>query len=121
MQPSRPLKDAGIDLDNEDRSRIGAVIGSAAGDQAYLEEATARFIKMGPGSVNPLTVPRVITNMPVCNVSMVLGIHGPNLGVSAACTTGTHSIGIALGITARGYGRCDISRRCRVDHHAPGP
>jgi 3-oxoacyl-[acyl-carrier-protein] synthase II len=57
---------------------------------------------MGPGSVNPLTVPRVIANMPVCNTAMVLGIHGPNLGVSAACTTGTHSIGIALGLLRGG-------------------
>ncbi len=96
------IKDAGIDLDMEDRARIGSVIGSGGGDYAYLEEATARFLKMGPGSVNPLTVPRVITNMPVSNVSMVLGIHGPNLGVSAACTTGTHSIGIALGLLRGG-------------------
>lgn len=96
------IKDAGLDLDIEDRSRIGAVIGSGAGDYAYLEEAIDRFLKKGPGSVNPLTVPRVITNMPVCNASMVLGIHGPNLGVSAACTTGTHSIGIALGLLRGG-------------------
>jgi 3-oxoacyl-[acyl-carrier-protein] synthase II len=57
---------------------------------------------MGPGSVNPLTVPRVIPNMPVCNAAIILGIHGPTLGVSAACTTGTHSIGIALGLLRGG-------------------
>jgi len=96
------IKDAGLDLDSEDRSRIGCVIGSAAGDYTYLEEAVARFLKMGPGSVNPLTVPRVIPNMPVSNASMVLGIHGLNLGISAACTTGTHSIGIALGLLRGG-------------------
>jgi 3-oxoacyl-[acyl-carrier-protein] synthase II len=92
------VKDAGLDLNNEDRDRIGCVIGSAAGDYTHLEDQHIRFLKMGPGSVNPLTVPRVIPNMPVCNAAMVLGIHGPNLGVSAACTTGTHSIGIALGL-----------------------
>ena len=68
----------------------------------HLEDQHIRFLKMGPGSVNPLTVPRVIPNMPVCNAAMVLGIHGPNLGVSAACTTGTHSIGIALGLLRGG-------------------
>ena len=92
------VRDAGLDLVNEDRDRIGCVIGSAAGDYTHLEDQHIRFLKMGPGSVNPLTVPRVIPNMPVCNAAMVLGIHGPNLGISAACTTGTHSIGIALGL-----------------------
>ena len=92
------VRDAGLNLVNEDRDRIGCVIGSAAGDYTHLEDQHIRFLKMGPGSVNPLTVPRVITNMPVCNAAMVLGIHGPNLGVSAACSTGTHSIGIALGL-----------------------
>jgi 3-oxoacyl-[acyl-carrier-protein] synthase II len=96
------VKDAGLDLNNEDISRIGCVIGSAAGDVTHLEDQHARFLKMGPGSVNPLTIPRVIPNMPVCNAAMVLGIHGPNLGVSAACSTGTHSIGIALGLLRAG-------------------
>jgi len=96
------IKDAGLDLNNEDRDRIGCVIGSAAGDITHLEDQHIRFLKMGPGSVNPLTVPRVIANMPVCNAAMVLGIHGPNLGVSAACTTGTHSIGMALGLLRGG-------------------
>ena len=96
------VKDAGLDLNNEDRARIGCVIGSAAGDYTHLEDQHIRFLKMGPGSVNPVTVPRVIPNMPSCNAAMVLGIHGPNLGVSAACTTGTHSIGIALGLLRGG-------------------
>ena len=89
-------------MDKEDRARIGCVIGSAAGDYNHLEEQHERFLNRGPGSVNPLTVPRVIPNMPVCNAANVLGIHGPNLGISAACTTGTHSIGIALGLLRGG-------------------
>lgn len=96
------IKDAGIDLDNEDRSRIGCVIGSAAGDYTHLEDQHQRFLGRGPGSVNPLTVPRVIPNMPVCNAANTLGIHGPNLGISAACTTGTHSIGMALNLLRGG-------------------
>jgi len=96
------VKDAHLDLDNEDRDRIGCVLGSAAGDMTNLEDQHIRFLKMGPGSVNPLTVPRVIANMPASNAAMALGIHGPNLGVSAACTTGTHSIGIALGLLRGG-------------------
>jgi 3-oxoacyl-[acyl-carrier-protein] synthase II len=96
------VKDAGLDLDNEDRSRIGCVIGSAAGDFYHFEEQHTRFLNKGPGSVNPLTVPRIIANMPVCNASIHLGIHGPTMGISAACSTGTHSIGSALGLLRAG-------------------
>lgn len=96
------VKDAGLDLKNEDRARIGCVIGSAAGDPVNIEDQYSRFLKMGPGSVNPLTVPRVIANMPVCNAAIVLGIHGLSLGISAACSTGTHSIGVALGLLRGG-------------------
>jgi 3-oxoacyl-[acyl-carrier-protein] synthase II len=96
------VKDAGLDLNNEDKTRIGCVIGSAAGDFFHLEDQHTRFLKMGPGSVNPLTVPRVIPNMPACSAAMALGIHGPTLGTTAACTTGTHSIGIALGLLRGG-------------------
>jgi 3-oxoacyl-[acyl-carrier-protein] synthase II len=96
------LKDANLDLNNEDRLRVGCVIGSAAGDFAHIEDQHARFLKMGAGSVNPLTVPRIIPNMPVCSASMELGIHGPVLGVTAACATGAHSIGIALGLLRGG-------------------
>jgi 3-oxoacyl-[acyl-carrier-protein] synthase II len=82
------VKDAALDLNSEDRGRIGCVIGSAAGDVIHHEDQLVRFLKMGPGSVNPLTVPRVIANMPVCNAAMVLGIHGPNLGISAGLLRG---------------------------------
>jgi 3-oxoacyl-[acyl-carrier-protein] synthase II len=96
------FRDAGLDLAAEDPLRLGCVIGSAAGDYSNLEEQFIRFREKGPGSVNALTVPKVIPNMPACNVAITLGIRGPNLGVSAACATGAHAIGTALGILRQG-------------------
>lgn len=97
------VQDAGLDLNKENLSRIGCVIGSAAGDYRNLEEQYTRFTQKGPGSVNALTIPKVIPNMPACNVSISLGIQGPNLGVSTACATGAHAIGMALGILRQGW------------------
>ncbi|NTW36508.1 MAG: beta-ketoacyl-[acyl-carrier-protein] synthase II, partial [Syntrophobacteraceae bacterium] len=97
------VKDAGLELDREDISRIGCVIGSAAGDYSNLEDQLTRFREKGTGSVNPLTIPKVIPNMPACNAAITLGLRGPNLGVSAACATGSHAIGIALGILRLGH------------------
>jgi 3-oxoacyl-[acyl-carrier-protein] synthase II len=97
------IRGAGLELEREDRSRVGCVLGSAAGDYTFLEEQLLKFQEKGPGSVNPLTVPKVIPNMPASNVGIALGIHGPNLGVSTACATGSHAVGIALGILRQGY------------------
>jgi 3-oxoacyl-[acyl-carrier-protein] synthase II len=97
------VQDAGLDLSREDASRIGCVVGSAAGDYRNLEEQFDRFRSKGPGSVNALTIPKVIPNMPASNVAIGLGIHGPNFGVSTACATGSHAIGMALGILRQGW------------------
>jgi 3-oxoacyl-[acyl-carrier-protein] synthase II len=53
-----------------------------------------------------MSVPRIIPNMPVCNAAITLGLHGPNLGVAAACTTGTHALGQALDLLRAG--RADV-------------
>ncbi len=100
------VNDAGLDLEREDPTRIGCVVGSAAGDYTHLEAQHLRFQKRGPGSVSPLTIPRVIPNMPASNVGIVLGVHGPNLGVAAACATGACAIGTALGLLREG--RADV-------------
>lgn len=96
------VRDAGLDLNGEDAFRIGCIVGSAAGDYQNLEEQYDRFKEKGPGFVNALAIPKVIPNMPACNVAIHLGIRGPNLGVSAACATGTHAIGMALGVLRQG-------------------
>jgi 3-oxoacyl-[acyl-carrier-protein] synthase II len=100
---SMAVQDAELDLLNMDTSRICCIVGSAAGDYHNLEEQFVRFREKGPGSVNALTIPKVIPNMPACNVAITLGIRGPNLGISTACATGAHAIGIALSLLRLGW------------------
>lgn len=97
------VEDAGLEAGRMEPQRIGCVIGSAAGDYHNLEEQFVRFRQKGPGSVNALTIPKVIPNMPACNVAISLGIHGPNLGIVTACATGAHAIGMALGMLRLGW------------------
>lgn len=96
------VRDAGLDLEKEVPERIGCVIGSAAGDWHTIEDQHANFRDKGPGCVNPLSIPKIIPNMPACNAALVLGIHGPNMGLTTACATGAHAIGMALGILRQG-------------------
>ena len=100
------VRDAGLDLEKVNRARIGCIIGTGAGGSTLIEEQITEFQSKGPGSINPLTVPRAIHNMPSSNTAMILGIHGPSFGISGACTTGTHSIGLALSVMREG--RADV-------------
>jgi 3-oxoacyl-[acyl-carrier-protein] synthase II len=100
------VRDGQLDMDKEDRTRIGCVIGCGAGGITIIEEQYSEFVKRGSGSVNPLTIPKAITNMPACHATIVLGIYGPSLAVTAACATGAHSIGMGLGLLREG--RADV-------------
>lgn len=100
------VRDAGLDLEQEDPVRVGCVIGSAAGDYSFLEEQHRRFLERGPGSVNPLAVPKIIPNMPAANAAIVLGVMGPNLGPCAACATGAYALGVGLDLLRQG--RADV-------------
>jgi 3-oxoacyl-[acyl-carrier-protein] synthase II len=96
------VKDAGLELGRENPIRVGCVIGSAAGDYLTLDDQYRKFLEKGPGALSPFAVPKIIPNMPGCNVAIVLGIEGPNFGAVSACATGSHSIGMALNVLRAG-------------------
>jgi len=88
-------RESGLDLGSLDPSRMGTVIGTAAGDYEHLEEEHRRLLEQGPGNGFPLAVPMIIPNMSSANVAIDLGISGPNLGIVTACSSGAHSIAMA--------------------------
>lgn len=89
------VKDAGLDMEKEDPYMVGVSIGSGIGGLEITEKETEKLLSKGPGRINPLAVPLMITNMAAGNVSIALGAKGKSLNVVTACATGTHSIGEA--------------------------
>lgn len=87
---------AGLDMEREDAFRVGCSIGSGIGSLQAVENAHNKINEKGPGRVNPLLVPMMISNMAAGNVSIQLGLKGKSLNVVTACATGTHSIGEAF-------------------------
>ncbi|MGE5607790.1 MAG: beta-ketoacyl-ACP synthase II [Bacillota bacterium] len=92
---STAVKDAGLDFEKEDRYRCGVIIGSGIGGIETLEEQNRILTTRGVSRVSPFTVPRLMVNAASGNVSILLGIHGPNTAVATACATGSHAIGDA--------------------------
>ncbi len=90
------MQQSGIDMENEDPYRVGCAIGSGVGSLQAMEREHKKLLEKGPGRINPLLVPLMITNMAAGNVSIQFGLKGKSINVVTACATGTHSIGEAF-------------------------
>ena len=100
------LEDAGIDMAKEDPFRAGVIVGSGVGSLPQVEVNYEKIITKGPGKVNPLMVPMMISNMAAGNISIQFGLKGKCTDVVTACASGTHSIGDAF--RAIQYGDAEI-------------
>jgi 3-oxoacyl-[acyl-carrier-protein] synthase II len=96
------FEDCGIDLERSDRDRVGVLIGAGIGGLETIENTTRVMLERGPRKVSPFYIPSSIINMVSGNLSIMLGLRGPNLAVVTACTTGTHAIGEAARMIALG-------------------
>ncbi len=100
------LENAGIDMEKVDPYRVGVSIGSGVGSLQQVEKEVTTMNNRGPGRINPLFVPMMITNMAAGNVSIQTGAKGKSINVVTACATGTNSIGEAFRTIQ--YGDADV-------------
>lgn len=95
-------EDAQLNVGDDNRDRIGAVIGSGIGGITTLYNQTLLSIEKGPSRVSPFLIPMMISDSGPAQVAIHLGIRGPNLSVVSACATGTNAVGEAAEIIRRG-------------------
>lgn len=98
--------DSGLVVTDDNAERIGVAIGSGIGGITTIESNVRSFEKSGPRKISPFFVPSTIINMISGHVSINKGLKGPNIAVTTACTTGTHSIGLAARMIQ--YGDADV-------------
>ncbi|SEQ65571.1 3-oxoacyl-[acyl-carrier-protein] synthase II [Solimonas aquatica] len=96
------VRDAGLEITDENRDRIGVCVGSGIGGIGSIEEQCGNLHRSGPKRVSPFFVPASIINMISGYVSIDLGITGPNIATVTACTTATHAVGIGMRLIQHG-------------------
>lgn len=94
--------DANLVVDESNADRIGVLVGAGIGGLQELENTHKRLLEKGPGRVSPFFICRMISNLAPGQISIHLGVKGPNLCSVSACATGTHSIGDAAKMIERG-------------------
>lgn len=96
------VADAQLEVTDENRYRIGAIIGSGIGGIDSIFQSIQSFLEKGSKTVSPLMIPMMLPDAPSGKVSMKYGLRGPNFAISTACATGNNSIGEATEIIRRG-------------------
>ena len=100
------IESSGLNLDREDRSRLGVTIGSGIGSLHTIEEEHKVLLSKGPSRLSPFLIPMLIVNEASGLVAIVHGLKGPNSCVATACASGSHAIGEAYRMIL--YGDADV-------------
>ncbi len=96
------IDDAGLDLDNGNRDRIGVVMGNGVGGFPTMEDNSRTLISRGGMKMSPYFIPMILPNMAAANVSRLYGLTGYTSTIVTACAAGTQGIGEAAEIVRRG-------------------
>ena len=91
-----------LQINDQNKDKIGAVIGSGIGGLGTLMDQFNILSKNGPNRISPFLIPMMIPDTAGGVLALQLGIRGPNFAVVSACATGTNSIGEATEVIRRG-------------------
>ena len=93
------IEDAAMDLDNEDKTKIGVIFGVGIGGIRTFEEEMIAYagIKdtVGP-KFNPFFIPKMIADIASGHISIMYGFHGPNFTTTSACASSSNAIADAF-------------------------
>lgn len=91
------IKDSKLDLENENKDRIGVIFSSGIGGiYTFQEEARGGYDEERGPRFNPFFIPKIIADISAGHISMRYGFRGPNFATVSACASSTNSIGDAF-------------------------
>jgi 3-oxoacyl-[acyl-carrier-protein] synthase II len=100
------MRDSGLTVTPSNADRIGVLMGSGMGGLESIEVAYDKYLEThSPKKVSPFFIPASIINLVSGHLSIAFQVTGPNLAIATACTTSTHSIGLAMRLIQ--YGEAD--------------
>ncbi|MEI6290493.1 MAG: beta-ketoacyl-ACP synthase II [Chloroflexota bacterium] len=93
---------AKLSLENENRDRIGVIVGTGIGGVGTLLDQVEVLREKGPERVSPFLVPMMIADNAAGTIAIRLGVRGPNAAYVTACATGSNAVGEAAEMIRRG-------------------
>lgn len=98
------VEDSGLNLEEEDKNRIGVVYGVGIGGIRTFEDEVVYYgqhIDDGP-KFSPFFIPKMIADIASGHISIRFGFHGPNFTTTSACASSTHAVATAFNLIRMG-------------------
>ncbi|MCD8210772.1 MAG: beta-ketoacyl-ACP synthase II [Prevotella sp.] len=98
------VQDCGMDLEKEDKNRIGVVYGVGIGGINTFEEEVKYYginQENGP-RFSPFFIPKMIADIASGHISILFGFHGPNYTTTSACASSTNALADAFNLIRLG-------------------
>ena len=105
------VKDSGMDLETEDKNRIGVIFGVGIGGIKTFEDEVSYYAnnkENGP-KFNPFFIPKMISDIAAGHISIHYGFHGPNYATTSACASSTNAIADAFNLIRLGKANAIVS------------
>lgn len=105
------VKDAGLDLEKEDKNRIGVIYGVGIGGIKTFEEEVSYYAlnkENGP-KFSPFFIPKMIADIASGQISIHFGFHGPNYTTTSACASSSTALSDAFNLIRLGKANIIVS------------
>ncbi|MEE9366357.1 MAG: beta-ketoacyl-ACP synthase II, partial [Dehalococcoidales bacterium] len=96
------VESAQLEINHTNDEDIGVIIGSGIGGLTTLFEQAKILVEKGPDRVSPFLAPMMISDIAAAQISIALGIKGPNFCTTSACSSGSDAIGAAYELIRHG-------------------
>lgn len=117
------IEDAVMDLESEDKDRIGVIFAAGIGGIQTFEDEVLGYAKtkdtIGP-KFNPFFIPKMIADIAAGHISMIYGFRGPNFATVSACASSTNAIADAFNYIRLGKANVIVTGGAEAAIAAPG-
>ena len=111
VSAAQAVKDSGMDLEKEDKNRIGVIFGVGIGGIKTFEDEVSYYAlnkENGP-KFNPFFIPKMISDIAAGQISIHYGFRGPNYATTSACASSTNALADAFNLIRLGKANAIVS------------
>mgnify|MGYP000444174681 CR=1 FL=1 len=90
------IENSGLNMEEEDRGRVGVIVSSGIGGLQELEDQIIRMHERGMKRIQPMFIPKALSNMGAGNIALKIGAQGVCKSVTTACASANDAIGEAF-------------------------